>query len=159
MILLIAYCYPRESHQSLFRQNLSIGQMLMLLVALSPKNLSVRMKHCNVIREAHSSISHGGRVKTVFELNSHYSWIPRFAVETYLKQCITCQIRKPFKQHLLNKPIIYLGVMARLQVDLVDMRTRPDSLNPDVTYNWILNCIDHFSKGRGTICPQNGPKC
>ena len=36
--------------------------------------------------------------------------------------------------------------MTRLQVDLIDMRTRPDSLNPDVTYNWILNCIDHFSK-------------
>ena len=118
--------------------------MLMLLVALSPKNLSVHMKHYNVIRETHSSISHGGRVKTVFALNSHYSWVPRFAVETYLKQCITCQTRKPFKQHLINKPIISLGVMVRLQVDLIDMRTRPDSLNPDVTYNWMLNCIDHL---------------
>ena len=36
--------------------------------------------------------------------------------------------------------------MTRLQVDLINMRTRPDSLNPDVTYKWILNCIDHFSK-------------
>ena len=72
--------------------------MLMLLVALSPKNLSVRMKHIMMIRETHSSISHGYRVKTVFELSSHYSWVPRFAGETYLKQCITCQTRKPIIQ-------------------------------------------------------------
>ena len=36
--------------------------------------------------------------------------------------------------------------MTRLQVNLIDMTTRPDSLNPVVTYNWILNCIHHFSK-------------
>ena len=26
------------------------------------------------------------------------------------------------------------------------MRTRPDVIDPDNVYNWILNCIDHFSK-------------
>jgi transposase InsO family protein len=26
------------------------------------------------------------------------------------------------------------------------MRTRPDKLSADVTYLWILNCIDHYSK-------------
>ncbi|CAF1176183.1 unnamed protein product [Didymodactylos carnosus] len=36
--------------------------------------------------------------------------------------------------------------MTRLQIDLVDMRTRPDKIEPDVVFNWILNCIDHFSK-------------
>ncbi|CAF5036481.1 unnamed protein product, partial [Rotaria socialis] len=57
-----------------------------------------------------------------------------------------CQIRKPLKQHVIGKPIISLGVMTRLQIDLIDMRTRPDILKPDIIYNWILNCIDHFSK-------------
>ncbi|CAF2132348.1 unnamed protein product [Rotaria magnacalcarata] len=112
----------------------------------SKKNICIYETYYSVIHEAHSSISHGGRDKTLFELNSHYSWIPRFAVEIYLKQCITCQTRKPLKQHVVNKPIISLGVMTRLQIDLIDMRTRPDILNPDVTYNWILHCIDHFSK-------------
>ncbi|CAF0916033.1 unnamed protein product [Didymodactylos carnosus] len=36
--------------------------------------------------------------------------------------------------------------MTRLQIDLVDMRTRPDKIASDVVFNWILNCIDHFSK-------------
>ncbi|CAF1372155.1 unnamed protein product [Rotaria magnacalcarata] len=73
-------------------------------------------------------------------------WIPRFAVEIFLKQCVPCQIRKPLKQHVIGKPIISLGVMTRLQIDLIDMRTRPDILKPDIIYNWILSCIDHFSK-------------
>ncbi|CAF1135490.1 unnamed protein product [Didymodactylos carnosus] len=36
--------------------------------------------------------------------------------------------------------------MSRLQIDLVDMRTRPDKIKQDVVFNWILNCIDHFNK-------------
>ncbi|CAF4899086.1 unnamed protein product, partial [Rotaria sp. Silwood1] len=29
---------------------------------------------------------------------------------------------------------------------LIDIRTSPDKTSPDITYSWILNCIDHFSK-------------
>jgi hypothetical protein len=36
--------------------------------------------------------------------------------------------------------------MTRVQIDLIDIRTRPDKVSPDLVYNWILNCIDHFSK-------------
>ncbi|CAF4564215.1 unnamed protein product [Rotaria sp. Silwood2] len=112
----------------------------------SKKPICIYEAYYNVIGEAHATISHGGRDKTIYELNSHYSWIPRFAVEIFLKQCVPCQTRKPLKQHVITKPIISLGVMTRLQIDLIDMRTRPDVLNPDISYNWILNCIDHFSK-------------
>ncbi|CAF1095491.1 unnamed protein product, partial [Didymodactylos carnosus] len=38
------------------------------------------------------------------------------------------------------------GVMTRLQIDLIDMRTRPDVVLSDTVYLWILDCIDHFSK-------------
>jgi hypothetical protein len=110
------------------------------------KSICVYESYYRVIGEAHAIVSHGGRVKTVHEVNSHYSWVPRFAVEIYLKQCITCQTRKPLKQHIVAKPIVSLGVMTRLQIDLVDMRSRPDILKDEITYNWILNCIDHFSK-------------
>ncbi|CAM2705414.1 unnamed protein product [Rotaria socialis] len=112
----------------------------------SKKPICVYEAYYNVIGEAHVTISHGGRDKTIYELNTHYRCIPRFAVEMFLKQCVPCQIRKPLKQHVIGKPIISLGVMTRLQIDLIDMRTRPDILKPDIIYNWILNCIDHFSK-------------
>ncbi|CAF1301878.1 unnamed protein product [Didymodactylos carnosus] len=100
----------------------------------------------NVIGECHNNISHGGRHKTVYEINSHYSWLPRFAVDIFVKQCLPCQLHKPVKHHVVSKPIISLGVMTRLQINLVDMRTRPDKVSENVVYNWILNCIDHYSK-------------
>ncbi|CAF1429135.1 unnamed protein product [Rotaria sordida] len=112
----------------------------------SKKPICVYEAFYNVITEAHHTVSHGGREKTSFELNSQYSWIPRFCIDIFLKQCIACQTRKPIKQHIPSKPIISLGVMTRLQIDLIDMRTRPDKISPDVIYSWILNCIDHFSK-------------
>ncbi len=117
-----------------------------MLLVLNQKPICVYEAFYNVINGAHAAVSHGGREKTYFELNSQYSWIPRFCVEIFLKQCLPCQTRKPIKQHVVSKPIISLGVMTRLQIDLIDMRTRPDKTSPDITYSWNLNCIDHFSK-------------
>jgi hypothetical protein len=88
----------------------------------------------NVISEAHIAVSHGGREKTYFEITSQYSWIPRCCIEIFLKQCIPCQTRKPIKHHVASKPIISLGVMTRVQIDLIDMRTRPDKILPDIVY-------------------------
>lgn len=148
---------PKEKPSGLFsakfnywvKQNFIIINIAGVNIACcikSRKTICIYESYFKVIGEAHANISHGGRDKTIFELNKQYSWIPRFAVELYLKQCLSCQTRKPLKQHVISKPIISLGVLSRLQIDLIDMRTRPDVLSPDITYNWILNCIDHFSK-------------
>ncbi len=91
----------------------------------------------NVISEAHTAIAYGGLYKIYFEINFQYSWIPRYYVEIVLKQCIPCQTRKP---------IISLGMMTRVQIVIIDIRTRADKVLPDIVYCWILNCIDHFSK-------------
>ncbi|CAF5031553.1 unnamed protein product, partial [Rotaria sp. Silwood1] len=112
----------------------------------SKKPICVYEAFYDTLTEAHNTISHGGREKTTFELNSQHSWIPRFCIDLFLKQCIVCQTRKLIKQQVPSKPIISLGVMTRLQIDLIDMRTRPDKISPDLIYCWILNCIDHFSK-------------
>ena len=47
---------------------------------------------------------------------------------------------------MISKPIVSVGVMTRLKIDLINIRTRPDIIDQDTIYNWILNCIDHFSK-------------
>jgi hypothetical protein len=39
------------------------------------------------------------------------------------------------------RPIKSSNVFERIEIDLVDMRSRPDG-----EYNWILHCVDHFSK-------------
>ncbi|CAF4607507.1 unnamed protein product, partial [Didymodactylos carnosus] len=94
--------------------------------AKSKKSVCVYEAFFTVISECHIAVSHGGRDKTFGEIQSHYSWVPRVAVDLFLKRCIACQIRKPVKQHVVSKPIVSLGVMTRLQIDLIDMRTRPD---------------------------------
>jgi transposase InsO family protein len=45
------------------------------------------------------------------------------------------------KSHVVPTAIISLGFMTRLQIDLIDMRTRPDG-----EFKWILHCRDHFTK-------------
>ncbi|CAF0800118.1 unnamed protein product [Didymodactylos carnosus] len=99
-----------------------------------------------LISECHIAVSHGGREKTFGEIQSHYSSVPRVAVDWFLKRCIACQIRKPVKQHVVSKSIVSLGVMTRLQIDLINMRSHPDVITIDIVYNWILHCIDNFSK-------------
>ncbi|CAF1564081.1 unnamed protein product [Didymodactylos carnosus] len=112
----------------------------------SKKPVCIYESFYHVIQECHKSISHGGRDKTIAEVAAHYSWISRNVIEIYLKHCSVCQLRKPIKHPVVSKPIISLGVMTRLQIDLIDMRTRPDVISIDVSYLWILNCIGHFSK-------------
>ncbi|CAF4559389.1 unnamed protein product, partial [Didymodactylos carnosus] len=112
----------------------------------SKKPICVYESLFNIIKECHEAVSHGGRDKTLTEVNSHYSWVPKIVIEIYLKTCVACQVRKPLKHPVVSKPIISLGVMTRLQIDLIDMRTRPDIVSSDIVYSWILHCIDHFSK-------------
>ncbi|CAF1443538.1 unnamed protein product, partial [Didymodactylos carnosus] len=112
----------------------------------SKKPICVYESLFNIIKECHEAVSHGGRDKTLAEVNSHYSWVPKIVVEIYLKTCIAYQVRKPLKHPVVSKPIISLGVMTSLQIDLTDMRTRPDFVSSDIVYSWTLHCIDHFSK-------------
>ncbi|CAF4522606.1 unnamed protein product [Didymodactylos carnosus] len=114
--------------------------------AKSKKPVCLYESFYTVISEYHQNISHSGRQKMLAEISSQYSWIPKFVVEIFLKHCFACQVRKPVKQQVVSKSIISLGVMNRLQIDLIDMRTRPDVVSNDIVYQWILNCVDHFSK-------------
>ena len=93
----------------------------------------------NVINEAHNVISYGDCEKTTHELNCHYFWVHRFSAEIFLKQCVSYQIRKLIEQHALSKPIISSGIMTRLQIDLINTRTRSDKVTSNLAYYWFLN--------------------
>ena len=112
----------------------------------SKEPLCVYEAFYKIMHEEHIAVVHGGYEKTYSEIVSQYSWLPRYCIEIFLKQFLPCQTRKPIKHHSTSKPIISLGVKTRLQIDLIDIRTRPDKISPDINYCWILNCIDHFSK-------------
>ncbi|CAF5029341.1 unnamed protein product [Rotaria sp. Silwood1] len=97
-----------------FREKCVIKQQVyddILKCLLLPKGSPPDAYSSTFVYWGHATVSHGGREKTCFELNLQYSWIPRFCVEIFLKQCLPCQTRKPLKQHVVSKPIISLGVM------------------------------------------------
>jgi hypothetical protein len=65
--------------------------------------------------------------------------------------CDACQIRRSFPKPISGKPIVSIGFLTRLQVDLIDMR----SLQVDLIdmrslqydgYSFIMHCKDHFTK-------------
>ncbi|CAF1458156.1 unnamed protein product, partial [Didymodactylos carnosus] len=78
------------------------------------------------VSEGYIAVSDGGCDKTFGEIQSHYSWRRFAAVDLFLKRCTAFQIRKSVKQHVVSKPVVSVGVMTRLRIDLIDMRTRPD---------------------------------
>jgi len=55
--------------------------------------------------------------------------------------CDHCQSRRAFTKPPAGKPIISIGFLTRLQVDLIDMR----SASYD-GYNFIMHVKDHFTK-------------
>ena len=75
------------------------------------------------------------------EVTQHYYCVPTKIINIYLNTCMSCEVRRPLKSHVVPTAIISLGFMTRLQIDLVDMRTRPDG-----EFKWIMHCRDHFSK-------------
>lgn len=55
--------------------------------------------------------------------------------------CDSCQVRRSVPKVASAQPIISLGFMTRMQVDLIDMRS--------VSYegfNYIMHAKDHFTK-------------
>lgn len=55
------------------------------------------------------------------------------------KFCVVRQKRKRYREEL--RPIVSRVTMERVQVDLIDMQSRPDGV-----YKWIMVTTDHFSR-------------
>lgn len=94
-----------------------------------------------ILNDIHRSTGHGGRDKMRFECNQHYYWLPSSTIDLFLECCSSCQVRKSVKAPVISTAIISVGFLTRLQMDLIDLRTRPDK-----DYKWILHCKDHYSK-------------
>ncbi|CAF3372080.1 unnamed protein product [Rotaria socialis] len=91
--------------------------------------------------DSHVAVGHSGRDKTWAEIKRFYAGIPQQAVSIYINMCDTCQIRRSFPTPISGKPIVSIGFLTRLQVDLIDMR----SVSYD-GFNFIMHAKDHFTK-------------
>ena len=84
---------------------------------------------------------HGGQDKMRHGVGLHYYWIPSKIIDACLPTSVSCQMRKPVKSHVIWTAIILTGFVTRLQMNLIDMRTRPDG-----EFKWIIHCRDQFTK-------------
>lgn len=93
------------------------------------------------LEAAHSSTGHGGRDRMLAVLQ-HYQNVTRVMVEIYLSLCLICHKKKslPLKG-IVTKPIVMNHYLEKMQIDLVDMQSKPDG-----EFKWILVCKDHFTK-------------
>ena len=55
--------------------------------------------------------------------------------------CDSCQVRRVVPKILSAKPIVSLGLMTRMQIDLIDMRSVSFG-----GFNFIMHAKDHFTK-------------
>ncbi|CAF4124122.1 unnamed protein product [Rotaria magnacalcarata] len=97
------------------------------------------------INECHTAVGHLGRDKTWHELSHRYSFIPMKTVIIFIGLCDQCVSRKVFPKPVVGKPIISVGFMTRMQIDLVDMRS--------VEYNEAINVAETLK----SIFYQFGP--
>ena len=88
-----------------------------------------------------NEVNHSGYKKTWDTLQRTYSGISRAYVETFIKHCPVCQLKQPQTVKPKLKPIVEKEWLARVQLDLIDMRKSPDG-----PYKWICHFMDHFTK-------------
>ncbi|CAF4564336.1 unnamed protein product, partial [Didymodactylos carnosus] len=73
------------------------------------------------INDEHCRIGHGGRTRTLKEIQKKYCNITKQQVETYLSVCEICQRKRDMaKKNIVVKPIRGYQVLSRAQVDLID---------------------------------------
>ncbi|CAF4388668.1 unnamed protein product [Rotaria magnacalcarata] len=93
------------------------------------------------INECHTAVGHLGRDKTWHEIKHRFSFVPLNTVKIFIGLCDQCVSRKVFPKPVTGKPIVSVGFMTRMQIDLVDMRSVEHN-----GFKWIFHAKDHFSK-------------
>ena len=95
----------------------------------------------DTIKRCHERVGHAGRDKTWAEVHANYGWVRWDCIPIFLSTCPACTVRVPLKKPPAGRPIISLGFLTRVQMDLIDMSSHPDD-----ECKWILHLRDHYSK-------------
>ena len=95
----------------------------------------------STIARCHARVGHGGRDKTWTEVKENYAGVKHGAIDVFLKTCTSCAQRQVPKLLPSGKPMINLCFLLRVQIDLIDFRSRPDN-----DFQWVMHARDCFSK-------------
>lgn len=75
------------------------------------------------------------------EVKKNSACVNRNLILFFLQSCMVCKTRKPLKKLEVGKPIISLGFITRVPVDLTGMSSRRHE-----DYKWILRTRYHLTK-------------
>jgi len=117
------------------------GKAKHLLLKKSNKPVCVRENMYDVIGSIHENLQHAGYAKTFDELKKRYSYIPRKLVAAFVNACSFCTSRRTVSTPVSVTPTIANKFMSRVQLDLIDLRTRPNG-----EYRYIVHARDHFTR-------------
>ena len=137
-------CFMGSKFKFWAKNNFKIEQLgnKHVLYCLKTSQPVVTKEDCfETIKKCHERVGHSGRTKTWDDIRSNYSWVRHPLIQLYISTCAACSTRVPVKNPPAGKPIISLGFLTRVQMDLIDMTSRPDGEK-----KWILHMRDHFSK-------------
>ncbi|XP_022910048.2 KRAB-A domain-containing protein 2-like [Onthophagus taurus] len=96
----------------------------------------------DIIDAAHISIGHGGHDRLKNETAKKCANVTKEMINIYLSMCEVCQRKKSkSKQGLVSKPILYIEMNSRCQVDLIDIQSQADR-----EYKFIMVYQDHLTK-------------
>jgi hypothetical protein len=87
-----------------------------------------------------------GVEKTFERILQNYYGITKAHVKWVIKRCNVCCLSSISKTKAPVIPILSNRCLDRIQFDLMDFRTTPDTLINGIEYNWILQIKDIFSK-------------
>ena len=83
-------------------------------------------KFFDALEAAHASTGHGGRNRTI-AVAHRYQNLTLSVVKAYLSLCLICHEKKslPLKG-IVTKPIVIDQYIEKMQIDLIDMQSKPD---------------------------------
>ncbi|CAF4620444.1 unnamed protein product, partial [Rotaria socialis] len=93
------------------------------------------------IKECHVAVGHSDRDKTWSEVKRRYAGIPQQAIDICIRMCDACQTRRSIPKPACGKPILSVGFLTRLQVDLIDMHSVQHN-----GFKFIMYVKNHFTK-------------
>jgi hypothetical protein len=118
-----------------------VGSKHLIYCAKSNSPVVTKEELFDKISRCHTNVGHSGRDKTWAEVRANYSGVKFSMIDLFLKTCTSCSQRQVTKNPPSGSAMINLSFLLRIQIDLIDFRSRPDH-----DYKWILHARGCFSK-------------
>ena len=111
------------------------------LVEIPRRYVALKHNAFKFITDIHRLLQHYGIQKTYERVAERYYSITRENVAWVVNRCTICNLKGSAKNPAPVTPIVASRCMNRVQIDLMDFRTTPDS-----DYNWVCQMKDQFSR-------------